>query len=129
MSRTTQPSSEGTAGVVGGAAAQTVSGAQRILTPDQISWGKGPESMPPGAQASVLYGDPTKTELFAMRVKLPRGYRIPAHTHPNTEIVTVLSGAYGVGAGETADASRATRLPAGGVFVFEAGAPHYTFVE
>ena len=129
MSRTTQPSSAGATGVAGGAAARTGSAAHRILTPHQIGWGQGPASMPPGAQASMLYGDPTRAELFAMRVKLPKGYRIPPHTHPNTEIVTVLSGTYDVGAGETADARRATRLPAGGFFVFDAGAPHYSFVE
>jgi quercetin dioxygenase-like cupin family protein len=129
MSRTTQPTPAGAPRAAGGEAARTAPGAHRILTPDQISWGKGPESMPPGAQASMLHGDPAKAEVFAMLVKLPKGYKIPPHSHQNTEIVTVLSGAYRVGAGETADASRATRLPAGGFFVFEPGAPHYSFVE
>jgi len=129
MSRTTQPTSAGATGVAGRPAAQAAPGAHQILTPDQISWGKGPESMPPGAQASMLYGDPAKAELFAMRMKVPKGYRIPPHSHPNTEIVTILSGTYNVGAGETADAGRATRLPAGGFFVFDAGAPHYSFAE
>jgi quercetin dioxygenase-like cupin family protein len=85
--------------------------------------------MPPGAQACVLYGDPTKPGLFAMRMKLPKGYRIAPHAHANTEIVTILSGFYVVGAGEMADASGATRLPADGFFVFEAGSPHYSFAE
>lgn len=129
MSRTTQPSTGGAAGVAGGGAAQAASGAQRILTPEQMSWGKGPESMPAGAQASMLYGDPTKAELFAMRMKLPKGYRIPPHSHANTEIVTILSGTYEVGKGKTGDASQATRLTAGGFFVSEPGTPHYSFAR
>ena len=39
-------------------------------------------------------GDPTKAELIVQRSKLPPHHKIPAHTHPYTEIVTVLSGTY-----------------------------------
>jgi hypothetical protein len=29
--------------------------------------------------------------LFALRLKLPKGYHIPPHTHPKPEVVTILS--------------------------------------
>jgi hypothetical protein len=46
----------------------------------EIKWGPAPPSIPPGAQAAVLYGDPGKEGLFSLRLKLPKGYHIPPHT-------------------------------------------------
>src|SRR5262245_12013524 len=40
----------------------------------------------------VLTGDPGKDGPYAVRVRLPAGYKIPPHTHPTAENVTVLSG-------------------------------------
>jgi hypothetical protein len=58
--------------------------AHTIITADAVEWKAAPASLPAGAQAVVLYGDPAKEGLFAMRLKLPRGYHIPPHTadHP-----------------------------------------------
>jgi quercetin dioxygenase-like cupin family protein len=41
--------------------------------------------------------------MFAFRLKLPKGYHIPPHTHPKPEIVTVLSGTARLGMGTSAD--------------------------
>lgn len=68
--------------------------AHTALAPADIKWGPGPASLPPGAQVAMLYGDPKKEGLFAMRLKFPKGYRIPAHTHPKPEVITVISGAF-----------------------------------
>jgi quercetin dioxygenase-like cupin family protein len=39
-----------------------------------------------------LLGDPIKNELIVYRVKFPPYYKIAPHTHPYTELVTVISG-------------------------------------
>ena len=65
----------------------------------QIKWAPGPASIPAGAEAAVLYGDPSKEGLFALRLKLPKDYRIPPHTHPKPEVVTVISGTFRLGNG------------------------------
>ena len=65
--------------------------------------GSGAAVLPPGAEAAVLFGDPSKEGLFALRLKLPAGYRVPPHTHPVDEVVTVVSGTFSLGMGETAD--------------------------
>jgi hypothetical protein len=75
-----------------------------MLEAGEIEWTPGPPSIPEGAEAAVLYGDPTKAEPFALRLKLPADYVLPAHTHPKHEIVTVLSGTFQLGMG--AEASR-----------------------
>lgn len=112
-----------------GALAQATSPAHKMLTPPQIKWTVAPPSLPPGAQAALLYGDPAKEGLFILRLHLPKGYRIPPHSHPKPEIVTVVSGAFHVGMGTNADPKQATRLPSGSFFAFEPGMAHYAHVE
>jgi hypothetical protein len=51
-----------------------------LLTPAEIQWAEAPDVLPPGIQGAVLYGDPTKDGLFAMRFKLPKGYSVAPHT-------------------------------------------------
>src|SRR5437879_80041 len=66
------------------ATAQTMD--HTMITAQEIKWVKGPSSIPPGAESAVLYGDPGKEGMFAFRLKLPKGYQIPPHTHPKPEI-------------------------------------------
>jgi quercetin dioxygenase-like cupin family protein len=100
-----------------------------VIAPDAIQWKAAPPTLPAGAQAAVLYGDPTKEGLFAMRLNLPKGYQIPPHTHPKPEVVTVISGTARLGMGEIADQETAERLPTGSFFALPAGMPHYAFAE
>jgi quercetin dioxygenase-like cupin family protein len=57
-----------------------------------LQWGAAPPSLPPGAQAAVLFGDPGQPGLFVIRLKGPPGYRVPRHWHPTDEHVTVIEG-------------------------------------
>lgn len=111
-----------------GASAQTTDGHKMIPTQD-IKWGPGPASLPPGVQTAVLYGDPGKEGMFAFRIKMPKGYSIPPHTHPKPEVVTVISGTMRLGMGNTADQSKAQPLPAGSFFALEPGAAHFGFAD
>jgi quercetin dioxygenase-like cupin family protein len=101
----------------------------KVLTPDEIKWGPAPPSIPKGAQAAAIYGDPSKDELFALRLKLPKGYHIPPHTHPKPEVVTILSGTLRLGQGGTADQSKAKPLPAGSFFAMTPGMQHYVYAD
>ena len=116
------------AGVASTALAQTMD-EHKIVSPDKIEWGPGSAALPPGAEAALLFGDPTKEELYANRVKYPAGYSIPPHTHPIREVITVLSGTFGLGMGETADRSKVQPLPAGSFFVLPPGTAHYVFID
>ena len=83
-----------------------------MLSPEEIKWASAPPSIPPGAEAVVLYGDPSKDEMFAMRLKFPKGYKIAPHTHPKPEVLTVISGTFRLGMGETADHEQSQGLRA-----------------
>jgi quercetin dioxygenase-like cupin family protein len=77
----------------------------------------------------VLYGDPGKDGMFAFRLKVPKDYQIPPHTHPKPEIVTVMSGTVRLGMGETADRAKAQVLPAGSFFALSPGSAHFFFAD
>ena len=49
---------------------------------------------------------------FAVRLKMPAGYKIPAHSHPTYEAVTVLSGDFNAGMGDKLDEAKAEKLKA-----------------
>jgi quercetin dioxygenase-like cupin family protein len=94
-----------------------------------MKWEAAPSSLPGGAEMAVLYGDPTKEGDFVARIRAPKGYRIPPHTHPKAELVTVISGAFSFGRGQAADRASVERLPAGSFISMPAGVLHYVFVD
>lgn len=100
-----------------------------IHPPDNLVWTDGPPSLPPGAKIAVLEGDPTKPGPFVFRVKVPDGYRIPPHTHPQPERVTVIAGSFHLGMGDKFDSKKATTLPAGTYGTWPAGMKHFVWVE
>ena len=116
------------AGVASTAAAETMDG-HTVVSPQEIKWGPAPAVLPSGAEAAVLFGDPSKEGLFALRLKLPEGYSVPPHTHPVDEVVTIISGTFGLGMGETADQGKAKPLPAGSFFALPPDTAHYVFID
>ena len=116
------------AGIASAASADTMDG-HTIIAPQEIEWGPAPPVLPPGAEVAVLFGDPSKEGLFAMRLKLPEGYSVPPHMHPVDEDVTVISGTFSLGMGETADQSKAQPLPAGSFIALPPGEAHYVFID
>ena len=101
----------------------------KILTPQDVKWSPGPASIPKGAETAVLYGDPSKEGPFAMRLKMPSGYKIPPHSHPKPEIVTVISGTFQIGMGDKADPGKLKALPPGSFFAFAPGMNHFAQAE
>jgi quercetin dioxygenase-like cupin family protein len=101
----------------------------KVLTAQEVKWSPAPPSLPKGAEIAVLFGDPSKDGLFAMRLKFPKGYQIAPHSHPKPEVVTVISGTFRIGMGDTADAGKAKPLPAGGFFAFAPGMTHFASTD
>ena len=103
--------------------------AQAITTPQSTKWGPAPAVLPAGARAAILDGDPMKSGPFTLRLMFPPGYRIPPHSHPADEHVTVISGNLNVGMGDTFDRKRATSLHQGAFGVIPAGMHHYAWAS
>jgi quercetin dioxygenase-like cupin family protein len=97
--------------------------------PAEIAWQPGPPSLPPGARFAVLEGDPSEAGVFTLRLHLPDGYHIPPHWHPGVERVTVISGTFHFGHGETADRAATQALPAGSHIAMPRESRHYAYAE
>jgi quercetin dioxygenase-like cupin family protein len=96
-----------------------------IVLPDEVAWTPAPPSLPAGAKASVLEGDPKVEGPFAMRLSFPDGYRIPPHFHPAAERVTVIKGEFRLGMGDKFDESALKSLPAGSYVSMKPGTRHF----
>ena len=90
-----------------------------------VKWGNAPPSLPPGAKMAVLQGDPGKPGMFTIRVKSPDGYKVAPHWHPTAESVTVLSGTFYLGTGDTLDEKKATAMTAGAFSYMPAKMHHF----
>lgn len=99
----------------------------KIFTPSDLQWIDGPAGLPAGAKMAVLDGDPTKKGNFTIRLQMPDGYKIPAHTHPTAERITVISGAFHAGMGDKLDESAGRELPPGSFASMPAGMRHFAW--
>jgi quercetin dioxygenase-like cupin family protein len=92
-----------------------------------VKWGPAPNVFPSGAQIAVVSGNPFQEGLYVVRLKMPAGYKIPAHNHPTTEYVTVLSGDFHIGMGDKLDADKGQVLRPGGFAEAPAKMNHYAW--
>jgi mannose-6-phosphate isomerase-like protein (cupin superfamily) len=79
----------------------------------------------PGLSVAVLYGNPKGSGVYAELLKTSALVSIPPHTHPNDEMVTVISGSAEVGLGPMVNWSKATTLGPGSFVGIPAGVVHY----
>ncbi|HMQ81166.1 MAG TPA: cupin domain-containing protein [Ignavibacteria bacterium] len=95
--------------------------------PESILWVDAPPSLPAGAKVFILEGNPQQEGIFTMRVKFPPYYKLPAHTHPKDERVTVLEGAVYVGFGNAIDTANAQKFTVGSYYLNPVNEAHYVF--
>jgi quercetin dioxygenase-like cupin family protein len=95
--------------------------AMKAVTADELVW-KDDTVLPKGAQSAVLVGDPSKAETIVLRVKFPPHYKVPPHTHPWSEVVTMLSGTCWNGMGD--DMEKGVMLKPGSIFVLPSNHAH-----
>jgi len=100
----------------------------KILTPSDMTWADAPPSLPAGSKMAVLDGDPTKKGPFTVRLQSPDGYKVPPHTHPSTERITVISGSFHLGMGDKFDEASAQEMGPGSFAVLPAGMKHFGYV-
>jgi hypothetical protein len=115
--------------LAGPVAAQQPQQHHSIQTAADLEWQPGPPSLGPGAEFVILEGDPATEGLFTMRLRMPDGFIIAPHFHPNQERVTVLSGVFHLGSGRTFDRAAAQRLPAGSHFSLPPRMEHFAIME
>jgi quercetin dioxygenase-like cupin family protein len=111
------------------APAQTTGPRPFAVTPSEMSWTSQGALATPGLEQLNLVGNPAKPGPYTLRLKFPKGFRIAPHTHPDAREVTILSGVYATGYGETFDRAKLKVLPAGSFYTEPANLPHFIEIE
>ena len=79
----------------------------------------------PGVKLAVLHGDPGKKGDYTLRLQFPDGYKFPVHWHPGGEHLTVVSGTFFLGMGNTADWNTVRTYAPGDFIYVPARHSHY----
>lgn len=116
-----------TIGIAAAVLIVATTGALAQTNPSELKWGPAPPAFPAGAEMAVLSGDPGKAGPFAVRLRVPAGFKVPAHSHPTDEFVTVISGEISLGMGDKLDQAKGKRLEPGGFAEAKAGMNHYVW--
>lgn len=100
----------------------------QMVTPNDLKWADVP-SLPPGAKIAMIEGTLSEAAPFTFRLKFPAGYKIPAHWHPATERVTVISGTLNMGTGDKLDESKTMAVSAGSLVIMPAKTQHFGWTK
>jgi quercetin dioxygenase-like cupin family protein len=113
----------------GAVSAQQAKSAHVMFTPAAATWGDPPPVFEKGASFAVVSGNPGEPGTFVVRLKMPAGYKIAPHWHPTDEHVTVISGTFSLGMGDTFDKASMKDAPAGSYALLPAEMRHYAMAK
>lgn len=113
---------------LGATPAPAQTGAHVMVMPSDLKWADVP-SLPPGAQMAVIEGPLSEAVPFTIRLRLPVNYHIPPHWHPAIEHVTVISGTFHMGMGDTLDRAKTSALSAGAVAIMPPRTNHFAWTK
>ena len=94
---------------------------------EKLNWISPPPI--PGLQFTWVTGSEKEKGLYALRVKLDQGTKIPPHTHPDKRLSTVLSGTLYVGFGKMFDKSKLVMITQGNSYIAPAEIPHFIWAK
>ncbi len=90
-----------------------------------LKWGDAPPSLPAGAKMAVVSGNPAAKGMFTIRLKMPADYAVPPHSHPNSEVVKVVSGELHYAMSGKMEMTKAKTLKAGQTVTMGAKMNHW----
>lgn len=100
----------------------------QMMLPRDLKWSEVP-SLPPGAKIAVIEGKMSEAQPFTVRLSFPAGYKLPAHSHPAVERVTVMSGTFHMGMGDKLDPSKTMALTAGSIAIMQPKTNHFAWTK
>ena len=117
--------------VIGAFVAMNLAGADggvpHPVLPDTVEWSSPPGN--PDVRGAWMVGSQDSPGIYAFRVKITEGARIPPHTHPDMRFTTVLSGTLYVGFGDEVVDADMVPVPIGAVYIAPAGQAHYLWAR
>ena len=98
------------------------------VVPADLKW-EDAKSIPPGAKFAMIEGPSNEPVPYIVRVKFPADYQVPAHWHPATERVTVISGTFNFGTGEKLDKEKTKALSPGSTVIIQPKTNHFAWTS
>ena len=83
----------------------------------------------PGIETANVIGDPGNAELYVLRSKIAAKTMLPAHTHPDDRLTTVLTGVMYYGTGAKFSQANIQSYPSGSIVYTPAGTPHFLWAK
>jgi quercetin dioxygenase-like cupin family protein len=93
------------------------------VTPEEVKWTDRPGY--DGVKFAVVQGDPTKPGIYVVRAKFSPGAMTRPHWHPEDRYVTVISGTWYTGEGDSFEPDKTVPLKAGSFMLHPAKAHHF----
>ena len=76
-------------------------------------------------RSKVLAGDPDKAGIYVMRIEFGPGVTSPPHYHDQDRYITVISGVWGFGRGDSGDCADTVPMREGAFVMHPKGSVHY----
>jgi len=89
------------------------------LRPKDLTWADVSRRCRRVRKSPVIEGPNERGKGVYGRLKLPANYKIPAHSHPAIEHVTVISGTFNMGTGDKLDPKQTKALSVGSVAIVQ----------
>ena len=99
-----------------------------MIEPEELRWTDA-ASVGPGVKMVVIEGDTKRPEPFTFRLKFPPDAKVEVHTHPVAERVTVISGTFHLGIGDTFDRAKTKPLKPGSVAIMQPGVKMFAYTN
>jgi quercetin dioxygenase-like cupin family protein len=91
---------------------------------DEMKFVEFPTVLPPGPKVALVKGSFAEGQWMSV-VKVPAGFVMPPHTHPDERTIIVVSGVLFQGEGEKIDEKVLRAFPPGSVIIDPPKEPHY----
>ena len=98
----------------------------KTILPEDVMWEDNLSLS--GIQTAKVIGNPGNAELYVLLNKMSEKAVLPAHTHPDNRVTTVLSGVIYYGTGEF-NPETAKPYPTGSIIYTPAQTPHYLWAK
>jgi quercetin dioxygenase-like cupin family protein len=95
------------------------------VKPENVKWTDIKQL--PGWKEAILVGDPEKPGPYVQRIKIPPNALVPPHSHTDTENITVLTGAFGIGEGSKVNKANGQVLGVGSFYLVPANTVHFAW--
>ncbi|GAA4842372.1 cupin domain-containing protein [Algivirga pacifica] len=102
---------------------------QHAVYANEIQWQPCPPNLPSGCEMFLLEGNPKGNGLFSVRFRVQKGFEMPAHTHPQNERVTVLSGQMSVAFITAGKEQQAKHFGPGDYYINAKGSTHKVWAD